>query len=196
MPAADNEAEEIFQFLPLRQGELQLDGLGLPVHAILGGDTAGLVLVGLATGLLGRLRLGLGRGGRRRGRGRGGRRRRCRRGGGRRCGRGRSSLGNRSCGRRRGSDRDRGSVAGGSRRLSQAGGNLRDRLGRFEANTGAGGGSRGVHGRKAGQAQAAGFAGLGGGGSQQQGGNDDELTHWKSPLFDGRETRAAAQCVM
>src|SRR3954470_7120200 len=85
MPATDNEAEEIFQFLPLREGELQIARSGLPVDAILGGDAAGLMVGGLAAGLGRRLRgrLGLGRrrrlsfrrrrGGRSRGRGGGGR---------------------------------------------------------------------------------------------------------------------------
>src|SRR4051794_8756141 len=167
MPAADNEAEEIFQFLPLRQGELQRIGLtnslGLPVDAILGGDTAGLAFVGFAAGLLGRLRLGLGRGGRLGfGRSRGGHRTRGRRGGDRSGGLGRGrSLGN---GGRRGGRRlhlNRGSVADGGRRLGEARRNLRDRLGRFEADASAGRSSGGAHRRQASQAQAAGFAGLG-----------------------------------
>src|SRR5690348_12199590 len=61
MPKADNEAEEIFQFLPLREGNFVRVALGLPVHAVLGGDAAGLLLVGLTTGLARRLGLGRGR---------------------------------------------------------------------------------------------------------------------------------------
>src|SRR5690242_17957661 len=95
MPKADNEAEEIFQFLPLREGNFARVALGLPVHAVLGGDAAGLLLVGLTTGLARRLGLGRGRGlglGGGRGGGSSGRSSRCLgRSGNRRGGGGRSS---------------------------------------------------------------------------------------------------------